>query len=283
MSSPRIWFITGSSTGFGRQLTELILQKGENVVATARRPSALDDLKATYPASRLLVVKLDVNNKEEIAAAFGQAQEAFGRLDVVVNNAAWGALGEVEASRDEDVRAMFETNVWGAANVTREAVRFFRDVNTPVGGRLLQISSMAGFASMPSWGFYSASKHAFEALTEGLVSEIDPAWNIKITIIEPGGFRTEGKEKVVFAPEHPAYSNPNLPVTQMRKHWDSFSPKGDAQKGVDAFYKIASLENPPLRVPLGKDSIAMLRKKIASLTADVDNYEYLSEDLEVDE
>ncbi len=88
---------------------------------------------------------------------------------------------------------------------------------------------------------------------------------------------------MVFAPEHPAYSNPNLPVTQMRKHWDSFSPKGDAQKGVDAFYKIASLENPPLRVPLGKDSIAMLRKKIASLTADVDNYEYLSEDLEVDE
>ncbi|OJT07814.1 hypothetical protein TRAPUB_1297 [Trametes pubescens] len=258
--------VTGSTTGFGRLLTELILKNGEKVVATARRPHALADLAVQYPTSQLLVVQLDVNDWQQIPAAFAQAQAAFGRLDVVVNNAAWGVLDEVESMPDSDVRAMFETNVWGAANVSREAVRFFREVNVPACGRLLQISSLAGFCGGPSLGYYAASKHA-----------------LQITLIEPGGFLTEGPDKVIWPPQPAAYANPDLPVSRIRKAMDTALIPGDAKKAVDAFYKIAALEEPPLRVPLGKDSVAALRRKIASLTADLDKYEYLSEDLEVDE
>lgn len=177
MSSPKIWFsesshsvssqydaylaiaVTGASSGFGRLLAEIILEKGEIVIATARRPSALDALTSQYPAGRLLVLTLDVNKPEEIVDAFARARAAFGRIDVVVNNAAYGVLGEVEAVREEDARAMFETNFWGAMHVTREAVKFFREVNGPaVGGRLLQVSSITGIMGGPGLGFYSATK-----------------------------------------------------------------------------------------------------------------------------
>ncbi|KAI0642854.1 NAD-P-binding protein [Trametes meyenii] len=282
MSLPRVWFITGASTGFGRILTELILSKGEIAIATARRPSALDDLKAKHPSNRLLVVKLDVSQPQEIIAAFAEAKKAFGRIDVVVNNAAWATFGEVEGAQDADVRAMFETNFWGAANVSREAVRFFRDVNAPgAGGRLLQISSVTGVVGVPAGGYYSATKFALEGLTEALASELDPAWNIKITIIEPGSFHTEGPGKIFWAPEHPAYANPKLPATQMRKGWDVFSPPGDAKKGVEAFYEIAALPEVPLHLPLGKDSVAATKQKASSLLAAAEKYEYFSENLEL--
>ncbi|KAH9849469.1 NAD-P-binding protein [Lenzites betulinus] len=283
MSSPRVWFITGSTSGFGRDITELALSKGEKVVATARRPEALASLQAQHPTSHLLVVKLDVNDAAAIAAAFAQALAAFGRVDVVVNNAAWGVIGETEGARDADVRAMFETNFWGAANVSRAALRVFREANPRgAGGRLLQISSMAGFAGGPAWGYYAATKHALEGLTESVVAELDPAWNIKITLIEPGGFLTSGQDKIVWTPEHPAYSNPELPSNKIRQLKDNFPLTGDSKKAAGAFWKIAALEDPPLRVPLGKDSINLLRKKLAFYTADLEKYEYLSEDLEVD-
>ena len=130
------------------------------MVATARRPSILDELVSQYPSDRLLVLKLDVSQPQEIVDAFAQTKATFGRLDVVVNNAAWAAMGEVEAAQDEVVRSMFETNFWGAANVTREAVKFFREVNPPaVGGRLLQISSITGLIGGPGLAYYAASKH----------------------------------------------------------------------------------------------------------------------------
>lgn len=176
MASPRVWFsksaifftrprtqtsslVTGTSTGLGKALVELVLAKGEIVVATARRTAPLDDLKAAYPASRLLVLKLDVSKPAEITAAFAQAKEAFGRLDVVVNNAGWGTFGEVESVVDADARAMFDTNFWGAVDVSRAALAFFRDVNAPgVGGRLVQISSCCGVVGLPGQAFYCASK-----------------------------------------------------------------------------------------------------------------------------
>lgn len=176
MASPRVWFsksaifstgtpaqilplVTGTSTGLGKALVELVLAKGEIVVATARRTAPLDDLKAAYPASRLLVLKLDVSKPAEITAAFAQAKDAFGRLDVVVNNAGWGTFGEVESVVDADARAMFDTNFWGAVDVSRAALAFFREVNAPgVGGRLVQISSCCGVVGLPGQAFYCASK-----------------------------------------------------------------------------------------------------------------------------
>ena len=153
--------VTGASTGFGRSIAELVLRKGEIAIATARRPETLSSLTAQYPSNRLLAIRLDVTQPQDIAAAFAQAKDTFGRIDVVVNNAAIAVMGEVEAHDSDEgpVRALFETNFWGAAKVTSEAVRFFREVNDPIGGRLLQISSITGLIGGPGLGYYSASKH----------------------------------------------------------------------------------------------------------------------------
>jgi len=125
-------------------------------VATLRKPSALSDLSAKYPASQLLVVKLDVTSPADIKAAFAKAIETFGRVDVVYNNAGYGSVGEIEGTPDDVARGVFEVNFWGSANVARETIRVFRDVNKPAGGRLLQASSMAGVSGMPGIGYYSA-------------------------------------------------------------------------------------------------------------------------------
>ena len=173
---PRVWFskplsrsvirmvvdllkVTGTSTGLGRELAELILEKGEIVVATARTPSTLDALSSKYPASRLLVQKLDITDQQQIIDAFSKAKEVFGRLDIIVNNAGFGNLGEFEILDEGESRDVFETNVWGTLKVTKEAVRFLRDENSPgVGGRLWQMSSYLGLVGWSSLSMYSASK-----------------------------------------------------------------------------------------------------------------------------
>lgn len=149
--------VTGTSTGFGRSLTAYLLKQGHKVVATLRKPEALDDLATQYPLTQLLVVKLDVTQHSEIPVAFAKAKEAFGRVDVVFNNAGKMINGEVEAVDDDDARAMFEINFWGAEKVTREAVRFFREENQPQGGRLLQVSSGLGITGRACYGHYSAT------------------------------------------------------------------------------------------------------------------------------
>ena len=151
--------VTGTSTGIGRNMAELLLSKGDIVVATARKPEVLNDLKAKYPPSQLLTLKLDVDSTQEIKDAFTQAKAAFGRIDVVFNNAGYIVAGEAEAIPDEPARDMFEVDFWGAAHVSQEAVRFFRDENKPQGGRLIQNSAAVGLAVSQGLAFYGAAKH----------------------------------------------------------------------------------------------------------------------------
>ncbi|RPD56666.1 NAD-P-binding protein [Lentinus tigrinus ALCF2SS1-7] len=283
MTDPRVWFITGTSSGIGRALVELILEEGENVIATVRSLSALDDLTHTYPSTRLLVLQLDVTHPDHIIDAFATAKAAFGRIDVVVNNAGWGDLGEVETMDEKKGRGLLETNFWGALHVTKEAIRLFRDDNPPgVGGRLLQMSSFLGLAGSPATGYYAASKFALEGITETLAAEIDPAWNIKITLLEPGWIRSSITSKIEWPPEHPSYStNANLPTSVMRKGTiDDFVTWKNTRRSAAVFYKAASLPNPPLHLVVGKDAIASTRQKIASLSELVDLYESWSEGLE---
>ena len=138
-------------------MTEHVLNIGNKVIATLRKPEALSDLTARYPPTQLLVVKVDVTNNADITAAFAKAEQVFGRIDVVFNNAGVGITGEVESTGEADAREMFDVNFWGAAHVSKEAVRFFRDVNKPAGGRLLQVSSRLGLVGGLANGFYSAS------------------------------------------------------------------------------------------------------------------------------
>ncbi len=185
-------------------MTELVLKNGEIVVATLRKPETIDDLKVQYSPDRLLILKLDVTKPDEIAASFAIAKQAFGRIDVVFNNAGYTVLGEVESVPDDVARAMFDVNFWGAAHVSQEAIKAFRDTNQPRGGRLLNVSSMVGIKALPALGFYSAAKHgaslclfdvqgshwvlalaALEGMSEGLAGDLDPEWNIRVRTFSP--------------------------------------------------------------------------------------------------
>ncbi|KAK7690665.1 hypothetical protein QCA50_005764 [Cerrena zonata] len=280
MSNPRIWLITGASSGLGREMAELVLKKGEIAVATARKPETLDDLEAAYPASQLLVLKLDVTKLEDIKAAFIQIQQVFGRLDVVFNNAGYTMAGEVEATPEGDARALFDTNFWGAVNVAREAVSFFREVNKPSGGLLLNVSSMLGIYSAPCAGFYTASKHALEGLMEAFAGELDPDWNIKISNLELGYFRTEIMKKLSTVYAHPAYTKPTLPTVAARTILLGDLPGGSAPaEGVQRIFDLSLLPDIPLHFALGKDAVGAIKAHVENLGRDATKFESWSEGL----
>ncbi|KAF9232134.1 hypothetical protein BU15DRAFT_81565 [Melanogaster broomeanus] len=267
-STPKVWFITGSSSGFGRSMVELLLNKGNKVVATLRNP----DASQTLPPNTPLPNSSSPSERSTLSSTM-RVRPRWERSKAVPEEAA---------------RSVFEVNFWGAANVTKEAVRFFRDVNTPPGGRLLQVSSQVGIAGAPAVGFYSASSQVrilvqfLEGLSECLSTELDPAWNIKVTIIEPGPFRTKiVTENMKSAPQLPAYADPQSPSSQIRAYFspESGAVDGDADKAVAAMEKLAHLDNPPLRLPLHKWTVAAIKEKIQKVLEEVQAYESWSNDL----
>ncbi|OSC98584.1 NAD-P-binding protein, partial [Trametes coccinea BRFM310] len=292
MPAPRVWLITGSSSGFGRETVVQALQRGDNVLATLRDPAALSTLTSAYPPTRLRVLPLDVTQPDQIAHAFQAAKAAFGRVDVVFNNAGYVVLGEAEAVPERTARALFDVNFWGAVRVSVEAVRFFREENVPCGGLLLQNSATVGVVGWPAVSFYSASKHALEGFSESLAKELDPAWNIKVVIVEPGAFRTAVLEKnMSVAPQHPAYNTPASPAYHARRAFlkgagketsaatDADLHPADPSKAVTKIIEMSMLPSPPLRFPVGLDAVAAIRGKVKSLAEDIDGYASWSEDL----
>ncbi|KAG0695540.1 hypothetical protein DFH29DRAFT_858738 [Suillus ampliporus] len=281
MSSPKVWFITGSSSGFGRCMTEYALSQGDNVVATLRKPEVLSDLVARYPADKLLVLKVDVKKQEEIDEAFARTREVFGRLDVVFNNAGYALFTEVEGTPLDTAREIFETNFWGSTNVSRAAVQFFREVNEPgKGGILLQVSSIGGFHAFPGLSYYAATKHALEGFSDGLAKELPPSWNIKICIIEPGAFYTKGSNEALVLPQHPAYADETFATSVWRRKLDSGPVfEGDAEKFVRTVYRVVEEGKIPQQLPMGLDVIHMLTAKIESLKATATETAEWSKDL----
>ncbi|CAL1712829.1 unnamed protein product [Somion occarium] len=265
-------------------MTELVLNKGEIAVATARKPETLNDLKAKYPPSQLLVLRLDANKVQEIKDVFAKIKGTFGRLDVVFNNAGWAFQGEVEAAPEDISRVMFDTNFWGASNVSLESVKFFREVNRPVGGRLIVNSSQGGIYAYPGMGFYSASKHALEGVTSALAQELDPEWNIKITLLELGLFRTKVIDKLSeLTFTHPAYTKATLPSVATVAYFNDGTPKGaDTSKAVQRIYDLAAEPEPSLRFPIGKDALESVRGEAKRILEDAAKYESWSEGLEFD-
>ncbi|KAH8832349.1 hypothetical protein DL96DRAFT_1551542 [Flagelloscypha sp. PMI_526] len=260
--SPKVWLITGTSSGLGRAVVEHVLSVGQIVAATARNPDSLKDLKSLYPVKSLLILKLDVTSKSDITAAFSTAIEHFGRIDVVYSNSAQGIVGEVESVEEDAARGIFDVNLWGAANVALEAVRVFRDINTPAGGRLLVASSQAGVSNVAGLGHYGSSKFAVDGFHEALSKEIAASWNIKINILQIGAFISNAFENTKSSPPHPAYVN--TPLTKVRgllgrpqaaKQALNAKPASVAAK---IFYDISEDENAPLRVPVGTDAIGVL-------------------------
>ncbi|KAJ7487806.1 NAD-P-binding protein [Mycena latifolia] len=281
----RVWLITGASSGFGRVVTEEVLANGEIAVATLRTPAMLDDLAAANPDR--LVVKCDVTKPDDIISAFAAAIDKFGRVDVVFNNAGYGIIAEVEATPEDAARTMFDVNFWGAAAVSKEAVRVFRDVNPGnSGGRLLNVTSSAGLSGTAIVGMYSASKHALEGLTESLHLEMNPAWNIKAcdsSLVTSHRSQTPAHTKgALVLPAHEAYSAEDMP-SQVFRHWfkDGSGIRGDPLLAAKAIFKFSVLESPPVRWAMGKDAVSGAKAKAALITEETDKFEYLSESLEL--
>ncbi|KAG1732561.1 hypothetical protein EDB19DRAFT_1733390 [Suillus lakei] len=280
MSSPRVWFITGTSSGFGRSMTEYALNQGDIVVATLRKPQVLSDLAARYPADKLLVLKVDVTKQEDIDEAFARTREAFGRLDVVFNNAGYAIFTEVEGTPVDKARELFETNFWGATNVSRAAVKFFREVNEPgKGGMILQVSSVGVFNAVPGLSYYAATKHALEGFSDGLANELPASWNIKICTIEPGGFHTNVINEGMMLPKHPAYADESFATSVLRQKLDGIVFEGDAEKFARTIHEVVQGGKIPKRLPMGLDALEMLNLNIENLKATVDETKGWSVDL----
>jgi NAD(P)-dependent dehydrogenase (short-subunit alcohol dehydrogenase family) len=251
----KVWFITGSSRGLGRALTEAVLAKGDQVVATARQPQQLDDLVTKYP-QQILPLQLDVTNKKEITAAVEQAVKHFGRLDVLVNNAGFGVVGAAEAFTDEQVRSQLETNLYAPIEVTRVVLPYMRKQRS---GRILQISSVGGRAGNPGVSIYQAAKFGLSGFTEALSKEVAPL-GIKVTSVEPGGFRTDwAGASMSYAPAIEGYEttvNARAEYFQTGK----FVPVGDPVKAAQAMVNLAEHPEPPMHLVLGSEAAGMLKQ-----------------------
>ncbi|NMG07730.1 oxidoreductase [Brasilonema sp. UFV-L1] len=264
-SSHRVWFITGSSTGFGRTLAEAVLDKGETVVLTARKPEQVEDLTAKFP-NRALAVRLDVTKPEEVREAVKQAIATFGRIDVLVNNAGYGTMGAIEELSDEVVRRQFETNVFGALDVTRAVLPHLRQQRS---GHILNFSSVGGFVSFPGAGIYCSTKFALEGISEALAQEVAHL-GIKVTIVEPGAFRTDfnGRSLVLSDTQIADYE----PVISSFRQWlqdnDGKQP-GDPKKAALAMIQAVESDNPPLRLTLGADAVSAIDAKLESVKAEL--------------
>jgi NAD(P)-dependent dehydrogenase (short-subunit alcohol dehydrogenase family) len=239
----KIWFITGTSRGFGRQFATAALQRGDKVAATARNTDSLADLVAAH-GEAILPLSLDVTDKAAATAAIQRAHGHFGRLDVVVNNAGYGLFGSVEELTEQQIRDQMETNFFGALWVTQAALPLLREQSS---GHIVQISTIGGVAAFPYIGGYNASKWALEGLSDALAQET-AGFGIKVTLVEPGGFATDwAGSSAVFAEQLPAYDQVRAAASAGARQVGMSDP---ATSGA-ALLKIVDADNPPLRVFFG--------------------------------
>jgi NAD(P)-dependent dehydrogenase (short-subunit alcohol dehydrogenase family) len=260
----RVWLITGSSRGLGRALAEAVLEAGESLVATARKPEQLSDLVKRY-GGRARAIALDVTDERAAAAAVDAAVEAFGRLDVLVNNAGYGDVGSIEDTSLAEFRAQIETNLFGVINVTKAAIPVMREQRS---GHMIQLSSIGGRIGPVGRGPYAAAKWGVEGFSEVLAKELAP-FGIKVTIVEPGGFRTDfaGASTTIRA-GRPEYEETVGKVARFQREYDGKQP-GDPARAASAIIHLASLDAPPLRLLLGSDAAhAAEQAGLARLEAD---------------
>jgi NAD(P)-dependent dehydrogenase (short-subunit alcohol dehydrogenase family) len=266
----RTWFITGSSAGFGRLLTEQLLARGDRVAATARRPDTLDELQAQY-GDHLWVGRLDVTHPAQVREVVGAAFAELGTIDVIVNNAGYGVFASVEEASDEQIRTVVDTNLHGSINVVRAALPHLRRQGH---GRILQVSTAGGQATYPNFSYYHASKWGIEGFCETIAREIAPL-GIGLTIAEPGATPTGFGAALDRAPVMAEYEN--TPAGDVRRAIDSgdFTLPNDAELVAAAMIAtvddaLADPAGAPLRVPLGSDTFDDVRAALQARLAEHD-------------
>jgi len=259
-NTSKVWFVTGSSRGLGRSFVEAALSRGDRVAATARRTESLGELVAAY-GDAVLPLELDVTDKAAVFETVKRAQEHFGRLDVVVNNAGYALIGAVEELTEQQLRDQVETNLFGAVWVIQAALPYLREQR---GGHIVQMSSAAGVVAMPLGGGYHVSKWALEALNDSLAQEVAD-FGVKVTIVEPAGFATRsGKNPDPLANGHMA--DPNPAYDGLRGRMAAMmgkQPSGDPASAAQALLKIVDSDNPPLRVLFGLGFYELLQQVYA--------------------
>lgn len=268
----KVWFITGASRGFGALIAKDALARGDRVVATARNPQTLIAALGDHP--NLLALPLDVTNEQAALEAARQSIARFARVDILVNNAGYGLLGAVEESGDQEVKDLFNTNVFGLLNVIRAVVPYMRQKRS---GHIINISSIGGYASYPGWGVYCATKFAVEALTESLAYELKPL-GVRATTVEPGFFRTDFLDSTSLASTRlslPEYADTVGAMRDFAASANHAQP-GDPAKLSQAILTLADSENPPLRLPLGSDTVDKLIEKNRFVEKELDDWRQLA-------
>jgi NAD(P)-dependent dehydrogenase (short-subunit alcohol dehydrogenase family) len=250
----KVWFITGSSRGLGRSLTEAVLEKGYNVAATARNAQQLEDLVAKYPG-QILPLTLDVNDSAQIKDSVEKTIRHFGRIDILVNNAGFGITGAAEAYTEEQVRNQLETNLYAPIAVTRAVLPYMRKQRS---GRILQISSIGGRVGNSGLTMYQASKFGLSGFSEALAGEVAPL-GINVTSVEPGGFRTDwAGNSMSYAPRVEGYETT---VDNRAEYFASgaFIPMGDPAKAAHVMIELTEHPEPPVHLVLGSEAAALLK------------------------
>jgi NAD(P)-dependent dehydrogenase (short-subunit alcohol dehydrogenase family) len=267
----KTWFITGASSGFGRAFAQHALAQGHNVVATARQVCALDALGAAAP-DRVMAIALDVTRPGDADVAITAAVSRFGRIDVLINNAGYGVVGAFEETPDAELRALMETNFFGAMNVTRAALPILRAQR---GGAIVNISSLGGQLSFAGFSAYSATKFAIEGVSEALAQEVAP-FGIKVLIVEPGQFRTNlAGSSMRHMPVIEAYREV-VGGTREFAHNMNGAQDGDPRKAAAAIEAALDAPNTPLRLPLGADAVVAIRGHSEMLLKDLATWEVLA-------
>lgn len=270
MADSKVWFITGSSKGFGRIWAEAALERGDKVAATARDSSTLRPLTEKY-GDDVLALELDVQDTEADFAAVKKAHEVFGRLDVVVNNAGYGLFGAIEEVTPEQARDQIETNLFGALWVTQAALPIMREQGS---GHIIQVSSIGGVSAFAGIGLYHASKWGLEGFSQALAQEVADL-GIKVTLVEPQGFTTDWSgPSGVRAEPLPAYE----PVRESRAKRTSASRAGDPEATGPAILKLVDAEEPPLRCFFGRNAFDIVRPDYESRIATWEAWDWLAQE-----
>jgi NAD(P)-dependent dehydrogenase (short-subunit alcohol dehydrogenase family) len=268
-ASSRVWFITGTSTGFGYLLAKELLRRGDRVIATARDASKLETLIRQYPG-HARAFTLDVTKPAEIESVAQQAIAAFGHVDVIVNNAGYGVNGAIEEVSEDEFEPMFQTNIYGLIRTTRAFLPHLRERRS---GHIFNLSSIGGLAGSPGWGFYNTTKFAVEGFSEALAGELKPL-GVHVTVIEPGPFRTDflGRSGKLAAKELPEYAETAGKAREYLKSQSGKQP-GDPQKAVEAIIAVADSAEPPMHLLLGKIALARFRDKLSQWQKEIATWE----------
>jgi len=273
----KVWFITGSARGLGRSLTAAVLAKGDVVAATARNPSQLDDFVQQY-GDHIFPVQLDVTDYKQVHQAVAATIAHFGRIDVLVNNAGFGIVGAAEAFTDEQVRSQFETNLYAPVEITRAVLPYMRKQRS---GRILQVSSVGGRITSIGLSIYQSAKWGLSGFSEALAKEVAPL-GIKVTSVEPGGFRTDWAGASMSAAPHVEGYESTVDSRAAIFRNNQFVPKGNPDKAAKVLVELADHPEPPVHLVLGSDATNLLKQADAARREELDKWLSISESTDED-